>query len=98
MLCVTGYGLGLTLMTQTTRLKLDRVQNEPMKVILGTTKNTLTETMRFMLASHQCKGRQKAKQNMSKHTSMHSNCTVWGNGYFGLDFGRSFRAGYITVL
>ena len=61
MLCVTGYGLGLTLMTQTTRLKLDRVQNEPMRVILGTIKDTLTETTKFMLASHQCKSRQKAE-------------------------------------
>ena len=61
-LCGIGYGLGLTLMSQTTLLKLDRVQNEPMSVILGTIKDTLTETMRFMLASHQCKTRQKVEQ------------------------------------
>ena len=62
MLCFTGYGLGLTAMAQTTWLKLDRVQNEPMRVILGTIKDALTETMRFMLASHQCKTRQKVEQ------------------------------------
>jgi len=61
-LCGIGYGLGLTLMSQTTLLKLDRVQNEPMSVILGTIKDTLTETMRFMLASHQWKTRQKVEQ------------------------------------
>ena len=36
-------------MAQTNRLKLDRVQNEPMPVRLGTTKDTPNETMRFML-------------------------------------------------
>ena len=30
-------------------LKLDRVQNEAMRVILGTTKDTPTENIRFML-------------------------------------------------
>ena len=49
-------------MSQTTLLKLDRVQNEPMSVILGTIKDTLTETMRFMLSSHQWKTRQKVEQ------------------------------------
>ena len=46
---VTDYGLGLTTMAQTKLLKLDRVQNEAMRVILGTTKDTPTETMKFML-------------------------------------------------
>ena len=46
---VTGYGLGLTTMAQTNLLQLDRVRNEAMRVILGTTKDTPTETMLFML-------------------------------------------------
>ena len=48
MLSVIDYGPGLTTTAQTNVLKLDRVQNEAMRVILATTKNTPTETMRFM--------------------------------------------------
>ena len=44
-LSVIDYGLGLRTMAQTNLLKLDRVHNEAMLVILGTT----TETMRLML-------------------------------------------------
>ena len=36
-LSVTDYGLGLIPMAQTDLIKLDRVQNEAMRVILGTT-------------------------------------------------------------
>ena len=36
-------------MAQTDLLKLHRVQSEAMRVIIGTTKDTPTETMRFML-------------------------------------------------
>ena len=39
---VTDYGQGLTTMAQTNLLKLDRVQNEAMRVILGTTRDTCT--------------------------------------------------------
>ena len=46
---VTDYRLGLTTMEQTNLLKLDRVQNEAMRVILGITKDTPNETMWFML-------------------------------------------------
>ena len=46
---VTDFGLGLTTMAQTNLLQLDRVRKEAMRVILGTTKHTPTETMRFML-------------------------------------------------
>ena len=46
---VTDYRPGLTTMAQTNLLKLNRVRNEAMRVILGTTKDTPTETMRFML-------------------------------------------------
>ena len=49
-LSVIDYGLGLTTTAQTNPLlKLDSVQNEAMRVILGTTKDTPTETMRFTL-------------------------------------------------
>ena len=49
LLSVTDYGPGLTTMAQSNLLKLDRVPNEAMRVILGTTKDTPTETMKFML-------------------------------------------------
>ena len=49
-------------MAQTKLLKLDRVQNEAMRVILGTTKDTPTETMRFMLDLPPVQTRQKVKQ------------------------------------
>ena len=44
-LSITDYRLGLTTVAQTNLLKLDRVQNEAMRIILGTTKDTPTETM-----------------------------------------------------
>ena len=43
-LSVIDYGLSLTTMAQINLLKLDRVQNEAMRVILETTKDTPTET------------------------------------------------------
>ena len=49
-------------MAQTNLLKLDRVQNEAMRVILGTTKDTTTETMRFMLDLSPMQIRQKLEQ------------------------------------
>ena len=39
-LSVTDYGLGLTALSKSNLLKLERVQNEAMRVILGTTKDT----------------------------------------------------------
>ena len=45
-LSVIDYGLDLTTLSQSNLLKLDRVQNEAMRVILGTTKDTPIETMR----------------------------------------------------
>ena len=77
-------------MAQTTWLKLDRVQNEPMRVILGTIKDTLIETMRLMLASHQWKTRQKVEQVKAYFNALELCC--FGNGYFRLDFGRSYLA------
>ena len=49
-------------MAQTNRLKLDRVQNEAKRVILGTTKDTPTETTRFMLGLPPMQTRQKVEQ------------------------------------
>ena len=61
-LSVTDYRIGLTTMAQTNLLKLDRVQNEAMRDILGTTKDTLTETMRFMQDLPPVQTRQKVEQ------------------------------------
>ena len=61
-LSVIDYGLGLTTMSQTKLLKLDRVQNEAMRVILGTTKDTPTEAMRFVLDLPPMQTRQKVEQ------------------------------------
>ena len=48
-LSVLDYGLDLTTRSQSMLLKLDRVQNEDMRVTLGTTKDTFIETMRDIL-------------------------------------------------
>ena len=48
-LSVIDYGLGLTALPQSNLLKLDRMQNEAMRVILGTTKDKPIETMRCLL-------------------------------------------------
>ena len=56
------YGPGLTTRAQTNLLKLDRVQNEAMPVIPETTKDTATETMRFMLDLPPMQTRQKEEQ------------------------------------
>ena len=62
MLCVIDYGLGFTIMAQTNLLNLDRVQNEAIRVILGNTKDTLIETMKFMLDLLPVQIRQKVQQ------------------------------------
>ena len=49
-------------MAQTNPLNLDRVQNEAMRVILGTTKDTPIETTRFMLDLPPMQTRQKVEQ------------------------------------
>ena len=61
-LTVTDYGLGPTTVAQTNPLNLDRVQNEAMRVILGTTKDTPTEAMRFVLDLPPMQTRQKVEQ------------------------------------
>jgi len=49
---------------------LDRVQNEEMRVILGTTKNTTTETMRFMLDLQPMQTREKVEQVKTKFSAV----------------------------
>ena len=61
-------------MAQTNLLQLDRVRNEAMPVILGTTKDTPTETMRFMLDLPPVQTRQKVQQ--VEHTSVPSKLTT----------------------
>ena len=62
MFSVVDYGLGLTTMAQTNLLNLDRVQNEAMRAILGNTKDTPVETIRFMLDLPPMQTRQKVEQ------------------------------------
>ena len=59
---VTDYGLGLTTMAQSNLQKLDRVQNEAMRITLGTAKDTPIETMKFMLDLPPVETRQKVEQ------------------------------------
>ena len=61
-LSIIDYGLGLTTLSQSNLLKLDRVQNEAMRVILGTAKDTPTETMRCLLDLPSMETRHKVKQ------------------------------------
>ena len=48
-LSIIDYGLGLTSHSQSNLLKLDRVQNKAIKVILGTTKDTPIDAMCYLL-------------------------------------------------
>ncbi|NQZ78185.1 MAG: endonuclease/exonuclease/phosphatase family protein, partial [Ekhidna sp.] len=59
---VIEYGLGLTTLSQTTILKLERIQNEAMRLILGTTKDTPIETMRYLLDLPSMQARHKIEQ------------------------------------
>ena len=61
-LSVIDYGLGFTTPSQSNLLKLDRVQNEAMRVILGTTKDTPIETMRYLLDLPSMETRHKVEQ------------------------------------
>ena len=61
-LSVIDYGLGLTTLSQSNLLKLDRVQNEAMRVILGTTKDTPIETMLYLLDLPSMEARHKVEQ------------------------------------
>ena len=61
-LSVIDYGLGLTTLSQSNLLKLDRVQSEAIRVILGTTKDTPIETMRYLLDLPSMETRHKVEQ------------------------------------
>ena len=61
-LSIMDYGLGLTTISTTNLQKLDRVQNEAMRTILGTTRDTPTEAMRYILDLPPMHSRQKVAQ------------------------------------
>ena len=61
-LSVIGYGLGLTTLSQSNLLKLDRAQNEAMQIILGTTKDTHIEAMYYLLDLPPMETRHKVEQ------------------------------------
>ena len=61
-LSVIDYGLGLTTLSQSDLLKLDRVLNEAMRVSLETTKDTPIEAMRYLLDLPSMETRHKAEQ------------------------------------
>ena len=59
---VVDYSLGLTTLSKSILLKLDRLQNEAMRVILGTTKDTLIEAMCYLLNLSPMETRHKVEQ------------------------------------
>ena len=61
-LSVTDYGLGFTTLLKPNLLKLDRVQSEALRVILGTTKDTPIETMCYLLDLPPVETRHKVEQ------------------------------------
>ena len=61
-LSVIDYGLGLTTLLQSNVLKLDRVQNEAMRVILGTTKDASIKALRYLLELSSMEARHKVDQ------------------------------------
>ena len=61
-LSVTDCGLGLTTLSQSNLLKLNRVQNEAMRVILGTTKDTPIKTMHYLLDLPSMETRHRVEQ------------------------------------
>ena len=61
-LSVIDNGLGLTTLSQPKLLKLDRVQNEAVRVILGTTKDTPIGAMRCLLDLPSIETRHKVEQ------------------------------------
>ena len=49
---VFKYGLGLLTLSATQLKRLETIQNEAMRVILGCTKDTSSEAMRYLLGFH----------------------------------------------
>ena len=71
-LSVIAYGQGLTILSKSNLLKLDRVQNEAMRVILGTTKDTPIETMCNLLDLPSTETRHKVEQVKAYLNAMQS--------------------------
>jgi hypothetical protein len=69
-LSVVDNGLGLTAMSLIHLLTLDLVQNEAIRVILGTTKDTRTETMRLMLDLPPMQTKQNVEQVKAYFTAV----------------------------
>ena len=69
-LSVIDYGMGLSTLLQSNLLKLDRAQNEAMRVILGTTKDTPIESMRYLLDLPSMETRHKVEQVKAYLSSM----------------------------
>ena len=61
-LSVIDYGLDLTTLSQSNLLRLDRVQNEALRAILGTTKDTPIEAIGDLLDLPSIETRHKAEQ------------------------------------
>ena len=59
---VFDYSLGLTILSHFNLLKLDRMQNEAMRVILGTTKDTSIEATRCVLDLPSMETRRRVEQ------------------------------------
>ena len=59
---VIDYGLGLTTLSQSHLLKLDRVQDEAMRVILEITRDTPIEAMRYLLDLPSMETKHKVEQ------------------------------------
>ena len=72
LLSVIDYGLSLTTMAQTNLLKLDRVQKEALKIILGTIKDTPTGTMSSCETPDQCRKWSRAKGYTSALSAPHN--------------------------
>ena len=61
-LSVFDYGLGLTTLSHSNLLKLDSMQNEATRVILGTTKDTPVETISYLLDLPSMEARHQMEQ------------------------------------
>ena len=71
---VIDYGLGLTTLSQSHLLKVDRVQNKAMRVILGTKKDTPIETMRYLLDLPSMETRHKVERDGESQESTPQCC------------------------
>ena len=59
---IVNFPPTFTTLSQSNLVKLDRVQNEAMRIILGTTKDTPIETMRYLLDLPSMETRHKVEQ------------------------------------